>query len=145
MRTLSIQQPWATLIARGLKPVENRSWHSPNRGPFLIHAGQRYDIQGEMWIRNNWWSFQLPTTEMTAIGNFLDELTRNPAIAPRGGIVGSAHMIACVQHNQSPWFFGPYGFVLTDAHELPFRPCRGKLGWFDVDYDSLAPAADIFS
>jgi hypothetical protein len=43
---LSIRQPWASLIVAGLKPVENRSWRVRYRGPLLIHAGQRVDVDG---------------------------------------------------------------------------------------------------
>jgi hypothetical protein len=40
MRALSIRQPWAELIVRGIKDVENRSWLTHHRGPLLIHASQ---------------------------------------------------------------------------------------------------------
>lgn len=38
MKTLSILQPYASLIARGEKYVENRTWRATHRGPLLIHA-----------------------------------------------------------------------------------------------------------
>ena len=38
MKTLSIRQPLASLICRGIKTIENRSWHTTYRGKFLIHA-----------------------------------------------------------------------------------------------------------
>ena len=39
MQALSIRQPWATLIAAGLKDIENRSWQTAKApGRFLIHA-----------------------------------------------------------------------------------------------------------
>ena len=37
-RAISIHQPWAWLIARGYKVVENRSWKTNFRGPLLIQA-----------------------------------------------------------------------------------------------------------
>jgi len=39
MRAVTIRQPWAELIVRGEKDVENRSWRTRHRGPLLIHAG----------------------------------------------------------------------------------------------------------
>lgn len=39
MKTLSIRQPWAILIAQGDKIYEIRSWAPKHRGPLLIHAG----------------------------------------------------------------------------------------------------------
>lgn len=40
MRALTISQPWAWLIARGHKPIENRRWTTGYRGPLLVHAGR---------------------------------------------------------------------------------------------------------
>jgi hypothetical protein len=37
-RALSINHPWAFLIAAGFKPVENRSWHTPFVGTIALHA-----------------------------------------------------------------------------------------------------------
>ncbi|MEU0967854.1 hypothetical protein ABZ357_21345 [Streptomyces sp. NPDC005917] len=47
-RALTVRQPWAALIAAGLKPVENRSWALPASfaGPLLIHAGTKNDADG---------------------------------------------------------------------------------------------------
>lgn len=41
MMTLSVRQPWASLIAWGDKTIEHRSWETPYRGPLLIHASGR--------------------------------------------------------------------------------------------------------
>lgn len=38
MRVLSLKQPWATLIVRGVKRYEARSWQTPYRGRIAIHA-----------------------------------------------------------------------------------------------------------
>ena len=32
MKTLTIKQPWATLIAMGIKDIENRTWPTKFRG-----------------------------------------------------------------------------------------------------------------
>jgi hypothetical protein len=38
MKTLSIRQPFAILICRGIKTIENRTWDTTYRGKLLIHA-----------------------------------------------------------------------------------------------------------
>jgi hypothetical protein len=38
MKTLSIRQPYATLVCKGIKNVENRTWNTKYRGKLLIHA-----------------------------------------------------------------------------------------------------------
>jgi hypothetical protein len=42
MKTLSIWQPWASLIAHEHKRVETRDWGTNYRGPILIHASKRW-------------------------------------------------------------------------------------------------------
>ena len=50
----------------------------------------------------------------------------------RGGIVGAVTLSDCVAEHDSPWFTGPYGFVLAEAKPLPFVPLTGQLGFFAV-------------
>ena len=116
MKALSIKQPWAWCIVTGRKPVENRNWPTRYRGQFLVHAGKSFDRAGFDWLKSE----GLIPSEM------------KPADFQRGGIVGGATIIDCVEEMCSSWFFGPYGFQLTDAHELPFIPVRGQLGFFSV-------------
>jgi|ERR1019366_4441992 hypothetical protein len=40
MKALTINQPWAEMICRGLKRVENRTWPTNYRGPLAIHVGK---------------------------------------------------------------------------------------------------------
>lgn len=41
MKALTLHQPWASLVALGVKTIETRSWSTTYRGPLVIHAGQR--------------------------------------------------------------------------------------------------------
>lgn len=43
MKTITIKQPWATLIAKGYKEYEFRTWKTKYRGEILIHAGKNID------------------------------------------------------------------------------------------------------
>lgn len=38
MKAITIWQPWASLIACGVKQYETRSWPTKYRGPIAIHA-----------------------------------------------------------------------------------------------------------
>lgn len=120
MKALSIRQPWAELIVRGFKPVENRTWATRYRGPVLIHAGQTFDVEGMDWVRAHREALGLPEDWLTWTCNV-------------GGIVGAATITDCVTRHDSPWFFGPRGLVLDDARMLPFLPRRGHLGLFEVE------------
>lgn len=46
MKALTIRQPWATLIASGVKTIETRTWATKHRGPLVIHAGAALDRRG---------------------------------------------------------------------------------------------------
>lgn len=124
MRALSVQQPWAWLIVNGYKPVENRSWPTPVRGRVLIHAGKKYDEDGEFWVRGEFPNIPLP----------------DPKDLDFGGVVGEVTITGCVTDYDSDFFFGPYGFTLADAKPLPFVPMRGQLGFFAVDYPTPTEA-----
>lgn len=41
IKALTIRQPWAQLIALGVKTIETRSWSTRYRGPLAIHAAAK--------------------------------------------------------------------------------------------------------
>lgn len=43
MKVITLKQPWATLVAEGIKKYEFRSWKTNYRGKLLIHAGAGID------------------------------------------------------------------------------------------------------
>ena len=43
MKVITLKQPWATLVAEGIKQYEFRSWKYNYRGEILIHAGAGID------------------------------------------------------------------------------------------------------
>lgn len=43
MKVITVKQPFATLIAEGLKEYEFRTWRTKYRGDILIHAGKGID------------------------------------------------------------------------------------------------------
>ncbi|QTF59120.1 ASCH domain-containing protein [Stutzerimonas frequens] len=94
MKALSIRQPWAWLIVRGHKPLENRSWATSYRGPLLIHAAKgmtraEYEDAASLCSKA---AITLPA---------FDALER-------GGIVGQATVTGCIDESPSLWFFGKY-------------------------------------
>lgn len=118
---LSIRQPWAWLICEGYKDIENRTWTTHFRGEFLIHAGLKLD--------DDFWREGL---DLELLHGAKIRVPRKEEFE-RGGIVGRAKITDCVDSSPSPWFFGPYGFVLREAEPLPFIPMKGKLGFFQQE------------
>ena len=126
---LSIKQPWAALLVYGIKQIEIRTWKTRRLGQVLIHAGKLLDPRPEAW--------QWITTPRL-----------HEAAQLRGGIVGTAELIDCIEYstinafhadyqrhlNAPEWFRPPrmYGFVFQDARPLPFYPCSGTTVFFRV-------------
>jgi hypothetical protein len=116
MKCISIRQPFASLIVAGIKDIENRSWITPYRGKVLVHAAQKVDKKGMELAKQ-----MLGAGFVKAIYDYT------------GGIIGEVEIIDCVKHSDSDWFEkGFYGFVLRNAKVLPFYPCRGRLGIFEL-------------
>lgn len=111
---ISIQQPWAWLIIAGYKDIENRTWPTRVRGRVMIHVGKKFDGDPNDWD----WPYITP-----------------PSSFDRGGIIGTVEIVGCITASQSSWFEGPYGFVLRNPRPLPFRPCRGQLGFFKPTFE----------
>ncbi|GAB1361799.1 hypothetical protein MASR1M32_10350 [Rhodobacter sp.] len=98
--------------------IENRSWHTKVRGPICIHAAKGMtgrDI-GEY---------------EGAFGFDLAGVPADYSALPRGGIVGTAEIVDCVQDSRSKWFFGPWGFVLQNIQPIELIPVKGDLSFFD--------------
>lgn len=114
MKVLSIKQPWAWLIVHGYKDIENRTWSTKHRGPFLIHAGKNTDLEAYYKFKDIY----------LGLPNLLE--------FPRGSIVGRADLVDCVTRSNSEWFEGPTGFVLARAQPCTPFPWKGKLGFFQI-------------
>jgi len=112
MKALSIRQPWAWAILHAGKDVENRTWQTFYRGPLLVHAPKGFDMPGKKWM--------------------LSQGIAVPGNLTRGGIVGRVRLVDCVTSLASPWFQGPFGFVLEAPEEIQFYNCVGRLGLFDA-------------
>lgn len=137
MKALSIRQPWIWAILYAGKPVENRCWPTRHRGEILLHASAgltraeyRDFLVDYESIEMGHRDFADPSHPRFGRATHVDV----PAFEElqRGGIVGKARIVDCVTDHPSPWFFGPFGFVLEDVEPLPFRPLKGSLGLFEV-------------
>ena len=104
MKILSLRQPWAHLVVFGSKDIENRTWSTSYRGPFLVHASLVIDKEA------------------------CREHGLDAAELDRGGVIGMAEIVDVVTQHRSKWFMGPHGFVLRNRRPLPFVAWKGGLG-----------------
>ena len=68
MKVLTIKQPWASLIAEGIKKYEFRTWKTKYRGDLLIHAGKGVDKKAI----NEYKSLDFPSGCIIAKANITD-------------------------------------------------------------------------
>lgn len=122
---ISTRQPWAWLIVKGFKDIENRDWSTKRRGRVLIHAAK--GMTNREWLEAIHFAHFTCGVPRAALaeGCEFEQLQR-------GGIVGSVEIVDCVDRSDSPWFVGRHGFVLRNQKALPFTPWKGQLGFFPV-------------
>lgn len=120
MKVLSIRQPWASAIVDRVKDIENRTWETPFRGDFLIHA-------------TRWTSERQFYADMNFIWDRVNDETSFIPSSYRdfGEIIGQATLVDCVRSSRSHWFEGPVGFVLTAAHRIDPIRTKGALGFWE--------------
>lgn len=93
MKALTIKQPWASLIAHGIKDIENRTWKTNFRGRIFIHAsakpaGSTLNLLNQEQQRK--WESHLYT------------LDRLPGY-PESAIIGEVDIVDCVINHSSIW------------------------------------------
>lgn len=127
---ISIQQPWPFAILNMGKDVENRSWKLPKRFagvPVLIHAGKTVDMLACARLERER-DCRIPAREKLAKGGIVGVMTFTGFTGCCGPDSEWAEKGLFLQ-----WWIGA-------VKELPFYPCKGRLGFFSVDYPYEVPA-----
>lgn len=143
VKALTLKGPWDRLIVDGHKDIENRNQRWYYTGPVLIHAGKSLDDLAIYETREGYKLFTdfKELLEANLPKEALENYTAEKIMRmPRGGIIGIATITNCLQSfhaPSSPWFFGRFGYTLSNARSLPFIPCRGQLGFWDVPQEVL--------
>lgn len=75
MKTISIKQPWASLIINGYKEYEFRSWNTKFRGQVLIHASKT--VEKDVLKRFEQLNLDYPTGKIIGSVNITDVIKVN--------------------------------------------------------------------
>ena len=131
MKTLTIKQPFATLIVEGLKEYEFRTWKTNYRGEILIHAGKAVDKKA------------MKKYEYLGLEY------------PKGCIIGKATITDCIKIDDNArkilkeknsiiysniidnkdW--NGYGFKLENVEKLENIEVCGNLSFWEFDYPQI--------
>lgn len=149
MKCLSIQQPWASLIAHGIKDIENRTSKMlvpPQR--ILIHVGAK--MRAPRLLDELPLCYEIPVEFAEQIGAF----DRNAPLA-KSSIIGYVDVIDIVEDSKSPWVQYAmegekplYHYVLANAKlfKNPIRDIKGRLGVWEIPEitdDNLPETVDL--
>jgi hypothetical protein len=128
IKALTISQPYASLIARGEKSIENRNWPTNYRGRLAIHAGKGTQYLTPGQLRGYPTGCVIATAQLVAcIPLEPVRVHRRSAVLEKLGI--SVESVLANKHAEGPWCW-----ILQDVRALRVVcPCRGSQGLWDWD------------
>lgn len=152
MKVLSIKQPWCSLIATGLKDVENRTWKTQYRGKILLHASSSVDNE----TRELNWCSPFTLTQYNTLDEYLPKdilVSDFKKSLPTSAIIGEVEIVDCVQEYDSIWAekwseeqkrfllwrdgkIKPiWNWILENPllYDKPIKNIKGKLNLWDYD------------
>lgn len=112
---LTLRDPWASAVVDLGKRIENRTWTTPFRGEFAIHAGKSVDV----------------SADALAVGERLEQRL------PSGCVVAVARLVDVVRDSDDEWAQeGLYHWVLDGVRRLAVPvPCVGRQSLFKLPLD----------
>ena len=129
MKVITIKQPWATLIAKGYKEYEFRTWKTKYRGDILIHAGKGTDK--EAMTRFEDLKLEYPKRCIIAKAKitdciYVDDNFRKKVIPKNSNVYKGL--------NKTDW--KGYGFKIEEVEEIKPIEIKGKLSLWEYDYNA---------
>lgn len=128
MKVITIKQPFATLIAEGLKEYEFRTWKTKYRGDILIHAGKGIDKKAMKKFEHL--NLEYPSGCIVAKVTITDCVTIDDNARK---ILKEKNQLAysnVIKHTE----WNGYGFKLENVEKIEPIPVNGKLSLWDYDY-----------
>lgn len=124
MKVLTLKQPWATLVAEGIKKYEFRSWKTKYRGKILIHAGTGIDKDDMKKYENM--NLEFPSRRIIAVVEIkdcleLDEKLNNKIISENN--IAYGHKVRT-----------GYAWKLDNIKKINYdKEVNGQLGLWNID------------
>ena len=132
MKVISIKEPFATLIANGMKKIETRSWKTNYRGEIFIHASGK--SLAKEFLTNDY------------VVDLIKDMDMN-----YGNIICRCNLVDCIymdeefieyikqnptEYNVGEYKLGRYAWIMEDIEPIYPIPAKGQLNiWnFDGEY-----------
>lgn len=124
MKVLTLKQPWATLVAEGIKKYEFRSWRTSYRGKILIHAGSGIDKEAMKKYEKMDLSF--PSKKLLAVVEIKDCLKLDKELNEK--IISEKNIAYGNKYREG------YAWELTNIKKINYnKEVKGKLGLWNID------------
>ena len=126
MKVLTLKQPWATLVAEGIKKYEFRSWKTKYRGKILIHAGAGIDKEAIRQYENM--DLKFPSRKIVAIAEIIDCLELNEQL--NKNIIAENNIAYGTKVRTG------YAWKLENIKKINYNhEVNGQLGLWNIDLD----------
>lgn len=130
MKVITIKQPFASLIAAGIKEYEFRTWKTKYRGEILIHAGKGIDKKAMK--KFECYGLDYPSGAIIARVNLTDCVTVDDefrkVLKEKNELVYSS----IIKHTE----WTGYGFKLENVTKIEPIPAKGKLSIWEYDLET---------
>ena len=127
MKVITIKQPFASLIAEGLKEYEFRTWRTKYRGDILIHAGLGIDKKAMKKFEHLNLEYpkgciiaKITITDCIKIDDNARKMLKEKNELVYSGII-----------NDEKW--NGYGFKLENVEKIKPINIKGKLSLWEID------------
>ena len=128
MKVLTLKQPFASLVANGIKEYEFRTWKTSYRGELLIHAGLGVDKKAMEKFKD--YNLDYPTGSIIAKVNLVDCLKVDDEL--REMLKEKNSIVYSNQINNKEG--KNYAFVLKEVKKINPINIKGKLSFWEYDY-----------
>ena len=126
LKVLTLRQPWATLVAEGIKKYEFRSWKTNYREKVLIHAGTGIDKDDMKKYEHM--NLDFPSRRIIAVVEIEDCLELDKDLNKK---IISENNIAYGHKIRTG-----YAWKLKNIKKIDYgKEVNGKLGLWNIDLD----------
>lgn len=143
LRTITLWQPWASLVVIGAKTWETRSWDTSYRGPLVIHAAQRWTPNQRALTAQEPFKSALMEAGIydLPLGKVLGKVRLiYTTQCPETGMITLPHLFDPYKMHEPERTFGDYAagryaWELRDPERLSIPiPASGHQGFWQFDY-----------
>lgn len=152
MKTLTLTQPWASLVALGQKNIETRSWRTSYRGPLAIHAAKGMSKEDkELCFTDPFFGALTGLEPRNYSLRGARELNLRVSNLPRGQVIATCRLVGCESVDKHCFNVDGLLCTLNEPHGRSFEMTEkerafgnydvgcGRFAWILADIRAITP------